>query len=277
MTVKRLIVFACIITSLSSTAQDSTSTDRPSKKEAKNEKRERRNAILKQEEEGVLAYNKQTVFGLKLRTNGYGLLFELGRSKSPRFTNLYLFELTEIKHPKEERQQTTNGIFSNSFVYGKINNFYQAKLGFGQQYILGQKGNKNGIAVMGIYQGGLSLGLLRPYYLNVSPVNGDDRDIKYDSRDSVIFLNGKINGSSGLGKGWNEIKMKPGAFVKTALRFDFGRFNETVQAVEIGVSLDAYSQKIQIMAPQDTNGQPAVKPQQLFFQAHIAILFGKRK
>lgn len=276
MIVKKVFICICLLSSLYSFAQDSTVSKRELKDTRKEEKRERRNAIIKQEDEGVLAYTKQSIFGLQLRTNGYGLLFELGRSKSPRFTNLYLLELTEIKHPKEERQQTSNGIFSNSFVYGKINNFYQAKLGFGQQYILGQKGNKNGIAVMGIYQGGLSLGLLRPYYINVSD-DSKDRDIKYDSPDSLIFLTGAINGSSGISKGWNEIKIKPGAFAKAALRFDFGRYNESVQAVEIGVSLDAYSQKIEIMAPRGSNGGEAVKPQQLFFQAHIAILFGKRK
>ncbi len=276
MIVKKLIVCVSLFLCLQSGAQDSTAARTNDRASSKKEKRERRNAILKQEEEGVLAYNKQTIFGVQARTNGYGILLELGRAKSPRFSNLYLLELTEIKNPKEERQQTTNGIFSNSFVYGKINNFYQARLGFGQQYILGQKGNKNGIAVMAVYQGGLSLGLLRPYYLNIDD-DGSERDIKYNSPDSTLFLTGGINGSSGISKGWNEIKMKPGAFVRTALRFDFGRFNETVQGVEIGVSLDAFSQKIEIMAPRGANGEEAVKPQQLFFQAHIALLFGRRK
>jgi hypothetical protein len=274
--VKKFIVFLLLSSSLYSLAQDSTSQRSP-KSERKEEKRKRMNAIIKQEEEGVLAYNKQSSFGLQLRTNGYGLFYELGRAKSPRSTNLYLIEITEIKHPKEEKETNTDGFFSNSFVYGKINNFYQVKLGFGKQYIFGQKGNKNGIAVMGIYQGGLSLGLLRPYYLSVFD-DQVERDIKYDSPDSALFLSGgSIIGSSGFGKGWNEIKMKPGAFVKGSLRFDFGRFNEQVQAIEIGLSVDAYSQKIEIMAPRDGQGFEAVKPKQFFFQGHIAFLFGRRK
>ncbi len=276
MILKKIITVFFVFATLYSVAQDSTATRRSSKNERKEEKRQRLNAIMKQEEEGILVYEKQTVGGIQLRTNGYGALLEIGRAKSPRFTNLYLLELSEIKHVKEQRQETSNGIFSNSFIYGKINHFYQAKLGFGQQYILGQKGNKNGIAVMGIYQGGLAMGLLRPYYLNVND-NTEARDIKYDSPDSLLFLNGEINGGSGFSKGWNEIKIKPGAFVKAALRFDFDRINETVKAVEIGVSLDAYAQKIAIMAPRGINGQEAVKPQQLFFQAHIAVLFGRRK
>ena len=121
-------------------------TKKDRKAEKKEEKRKRTNAIIKQEEEGVLAYNKQAAFGLQLRTNGYAAFFELGRMKSPRFTNLYLLEVSEIFHPKEEKVPSTDqNYFGGSFKYGKINNFYQAKLGFGQQYVLGQKGNKNGI------------------------------------------------------------------------------------------------------------------------------------
>ena len=72
-----------------------------------------------------------------------------------------------------------------------------------------------------------------------------------------------------MGKGWNELSIKPGAFAKTALRFDYGRFNEAVSGLEVGVSLDFYGEKIPIMVDQ--------KDKNLFFQGYIAILFGRRK
>lgn len=238
------------------------------KQSRKAEKRQKYAAMAKQEEEGVLSYTRQNTFGIQLRTNGYGLFYEHGRMKTPRFTNMYMVELTETKHQKEDRVQSQEGAFGGSFVYGKINNFYQLKLGFGQQYIFGQKGNKNGIAVMGIYQGGLSVGLLRPYYLDVED-NGTKRSVKYESADSVIFLSNNILGSSGLSKGWNELKVRPGAFLKAALRFDFNKYNEKVQAVQIGLSVEAYAQKI----PQIIER----KPQQIFFQGHLAYVFGGRR
>jgi hypothetical protein len=74
---------------------------------------------------------------------------------------------------------------------------------------------------------------------------------------------------AGLGKGWDHIKFKPGAYLKTALRFDFGRYNDNIQALEIGMSLEAYASKVSIMVQNE--------PQQLFFQGHIAFVFGKRK
>jgi hypothetical protein len=53
------------------------------------------------------------------------------------------------------------------------------------------------------------------------------------------------------------------------MRFDYGRYNETVSALEIGMSLEAYGSKIPILLYQ--------KERQLFFQGYVAIVFGKRK
>ena len=195
---KIILITLLTAVSLAGFAQDSNAPKKGMKKDKKEEKR-RRNAVLaKQEEEGVLIFTKQVTGGVQLRTNGYGAFLEIGRARSPRFTNLYTLEITEIKHNKEEK--ASGDLFANSFVYGKINNFYQAKLGFGQQYVLGQKGNKNGVAVLGIVNGGLSLGLLKPYYVRDRAGN----DIKYESKDSVIFLTpSEISGGSGFTKGWS--------------------------------------------------------------------------
>jgi hypothetical protein len=63
--------------------------------------------------------------------------------------------------------------------------------------------------------------------------------------------------------------MKPGGFVKTAMRFDYGRFNEVVSGIEVGLSIEFYGSKIPIMVDQ--------KDKQMFFQGYISILFGRRK
>ena len=246
-------------------------TKRKSPKENKKEDRRKKvNELIKQAEEGVLVYRKQSIFGLQARTNGFGAYYELGRMKTNRKTNIYRLDFTEIKHQKEDKQPNDGFLFGNPFIYGKINHFYQLTLGFGQQYILGQKGNKNGVAVSAVYNGGLALGLLRPYYVEVlDPGTGESRMIKYSKADSALFLSNNILGGGSFGKGWNEIKVKPGAFVKAALRFDYGRFNEVVSGIEAGISVEFYGAKIPIMVDQ--------KEKQIFFQGYIAILFGRRK
>ena len=245
--------------------------EKKDKKEARREEKKKKiNDIIRQDEEGVLIYSKQSIFGLQLRTNGYGIFFEKGKMKSQRNTMVYSIEFNEIKHPKEDKLPNGTGGFSfgNPYVYGKINNFYQLQLGFGVQHILGQKGNKNGVAVSVVYKGGLSMGLLRPYYIEIEE-NGANRTIKYSAETDSLFKFGFIIGGGGLGKGWGEIKMKPGAFAKTGLRFDFGRFNEVVSGIEVGVSAEVYSSKIPIMLLQ--------KEKQFYYQGHISIMFGHRR
>ncbi len=261
-----LLMIALFATSL--LAQNTGETNRGKKNLKKEERREKINAMIRQEEEGVLVFSKQSILGIFFRTNGYGFNYELGKMKSLTSANIYGFEFSEIKHIKEDKLPNGALTFGNPYIYGKINNFYQLKLGFGQQRMLGQKGNKNGVSVSAVYSGGLALGLLRPYYLQVQNQSGVIKFISY-KQDSTLFLNGLIHGGGGIDKGWSEIEMKPGVYAKGALRFDYGRFNEVVSGLEVGLSMEAYGAKIPIMAH--------TKAQQLFFQGHIAILFGRRK
>lgn len=264
-----ILAILFIATGLNVWAQDSASkTSRPIRNNQKIEKRERINSILKQEEEGNLAFTRQTAFGVQLRTNGYGAFLEIGRRKTPRWTDTYTLEIDEIKSHKEQKVSGTQSFFGNSFIYGKANNFYQAKLGYGRQYILGQKGNRNGVAVIGTFQGGLSLGFLKPYYVQALDSTGLDRTISY-YQDSATFVSNEVYGSGGFTKGFSELKFRPGLYLKTALRFDFGKFNETISAIEIGVSVEAYAQKVLIMVYNPEK--------QLFLQGHVAFVFGRRK
>lgn len=271
---KFLLLITLIAISTAMFAQDTTATIEPvsrrsAKEEKKRQRREKINTMIRQDEEGVLAYHKQNIFGIQLRSMGYGLMYEIGRMKTVRRTMTYNIELSEIKNAKEDK---VGGFFiGNPYIYGKINNFYQLKLGIGNQYLLGEKGNRNGVAVSAVYGGGLSIGLLRPYYIQVvDPSTNDAKTIKYSTEDSLLFAQGgNIIAGGGLGKGWGEMKIRPGAYGKAGLRFDYGRFNEVVSAIEVGVSLDFYAKKVPIMLSQ--------KDKQLFFQGYITLQFGRRK
>lgn len=239
----------------------------------KSERQERINNLIRQQEEGALVFNKQKVFGIRLNTDGWGAFYEKGIMKNFKVTNLYSLEFNEKKHPKEIKTSINDGFFQigNPFVYGKQNIFYQLKLGFGQQRHVGGKANKNGVAVQWVYAGGVSLGLERPYYVRVfdNTPNGY-RDIKYSQTDSAAFLQPfNIIQGTGLRYGWRDMQYVPGLHAKTAFRFDYGRFNEVVSALEIGINVEAYSRKIDIMLQNNNN--------QVFFNAYVALLFGKRK
>ena len=249
-------------------------TERDAKKE---ERRQNIDNLIRQQEEGALIFNQQSVFGVRLNTDGLGLMYEKAYMKTPKLANYFSIEINEKRHDKEQKkslQVQTGGFafFGTPYIYGKRNRFYQMKLSYGQQRMIGGKTNKNGVAIYSIYGGGLTVGLERPYYVRIVDNTAPDgtREIKYTTEDSAIFLapNNILSGT-GLRKGWGEMKVVPGVHAKAALRFDYGRFNETVAAIEIGLNIEAYSRKVQIMLLNPS--------QQVFFNGYISLLFGKRK
>ena len=110
--------------------------------------------------------------------------------------------------------------------------------------------------------------MLRPYEVEVDK-NGERTYVRYESEDSTLFINGPYYGGPNLGKGWNHLKVTPGLYVKPALRFDYGRFNDLVSALEVGVTAEYYTKKIPQMVYN--------KQRQFFFGAYVAVEFGKRK
>ena len=266
---KKIVIAACFCLSITTLFAQG----REAKQQKKEERKERINQLVKQEEEGALIFNKQNVFGIRLTTDGYSAFYELGQLKTPTRTNLYSLEIGERKHSKEEklsRGSTFGPALGNPYIYGKVNNFYYAKLGFGQQRLIGGKGNKNGVAISAIYGGGFTAGLLKPYYIEINDAAGNRMDLKYNGKNDSTFLSSdNIYGSSSFGKGFGEIKFVPGVFAKTALRFDYGRFNESVNAIEVGLNFDFYGQKMPILLLNDEK--------RFFFSAYASILFGRRK
>ncbi|MDI9357437.1 MAG: hypothetical protein QM528_00645 [Phycisphaerales bacterium] len=251
-----------------------------SPKEIKKEKRRLQIERWRElESEGTIVFEKYNLFHLKLNTDGYSFGFEHGKAKKVSLDNIYWFEFGERKSFKEQKltpiipydETYTLVTLGKPFVYGKINNFYYLKFGYGQQRLIGKKNNKSGVGVTGIYGGGLSLAFLKPYYLDVQdPNTGQYERIAYDGTDESLFLNASaILGYAGFGTGFNQIRVVPGAFTRLGFRFDFGRFNDVVTAVEVGINAEIYTSKIAILAKQT--------PKIFFFNSYLAFDIGGRK
>jgi hypothetical protein len=266
---KIVLTLLVIVATITVWSQDTAVQKRSSGKHVKKDaRRDRINSLLRQEEEGEIVFNKQNVFGVKLLTDGYGITYELGKFKAPRRSLLYQIELSERKHRKEKKLAATvdNQFQINSVVFGKTHNFYMLKLGIAQQHVIGGKANKNGVAVSAIYGGGLSVGMLKPYYVDVE----DSANNRSRKRYPEIIDNSYFElGAAGFTVGWNAVKIRPGAYVKTAMRFDYGRLNETVTAIEVGLGAEFYSTKMSQLIYN--------KEKQFFFNAYVSLLLGKRK
>ena len=251
-------------------AQDSTSAYRSV------QNKRHMKAKMRTDEEGDIIFNKQNIFGIHLSSDGYGLSFEKGYFKTPSKTLIYQFEVNEVHSPKEHHITATsdNGYSFSSVVPYKANNLYEVKAAIGQEILIGGKGNKNGVAVQALYSGGLTLGLLKPYLLNVTnTISQASTQMTYAqlvaSQNNPADFGDEPTGAAGFLAGWNKVAFKPAVNARQAMRFDYGRENKTVAAVEVGITEEYYLSDIDLMY--------LVKGQHFFFNSYVAILFGGRK
>ena len=214
--------------------------------------------------------------GIRLNSNGWSVYTDFGKVKpkdlrrSDMFYNVrfWQIEFTEKKDPKEEKLTSSNntGNGSNRYIYGKINNFYALKLGYGFRKLLVGKPDPGSVSMHWVNVIGVSIGLEKPYYLNIY---SDPNAIKYSDATATEFLNQDlIEGSAGFGKGLSEIKVIPGGHFKSAIHFDFSANRKNVLGVETGFNVEYYSSDIQMLA-----NKPGTT---YFFDIFLAIQFGRR-
>lgn len=231
-----------------------------------------------------IIYNKEFTIDLRFHTHGFALGTQIGRINTYYLTRFMHFELGELKHPKEYRQSdfqtATAGKVSRAFVFGKQNSLYVLRAGFGEKRYFSEKAKQKGLAIGISYQAGPSLGILKPYYLelyrSLDPGSGEYfiRSERYTPESADDFLNlGLIYGSSGFSKGLDEISLMPGGHAKAALHFDWGAFDEFVKALEVGVMLDLYFKDVPIMV--DT-GVGDIENTPIFLNLFVNIQLGKR-
>jgi hypothetical protein len=199
-----------------------------------------------------------------------------GRIISPYRSWIFNLDITEVKAEKERRNST--GIFSTpntnntAYVYGKRNSFYLARLGAGQKIYISEKNSSQSLTVAFSYQGGFTLGALKPYYLQL--IYRTDSTYRpsteaYSEENQSVFLNpNNIVGAGGFRLGWDAVKIRPGFFVKTALWIELGSDTHILGALEFGTIIDAFAQPIPILAL--SNSSPVM------FHLYANFYFGGR-
>lgn len=238
-----------------------------------------------------LVYNKETTFDMTLHTTGIGVAFaaNFGTIKTYYKTTYYQVQIGELRHTKEDRQSSESsnvagGRSSRSYFFGKQNSLYVIRAGKGVKRYLSEKAKHKGVAIGFTYEGGLTLGLLKPYYLeliypqDVGPNPLDVRSEKYSDENASQFLNVNgynIYGSSGFTKGLKEIKPVPGVHFKMGAHFDWGAVDEMVKAIEAGFMIDVFYRKIPLMVENDAITNAENRP--FFVNLYLTLQLGKRR
>jgi len=243
-----------------------------------------------------IVYDREAAGDLKLFSNGFEIGLNLGRIKTYYRTEYWHFGIGELKHHREYKNRdgitggNNIGRNSRSYIYGKQNSLYAVRLGYGIKRYYSEKARKKGLAIGVSYEGGPTLGVLKPYYLEINRTElGGTAQLsteKYNGDNANLFLNtDRIFGAAPAINGFSEVKVKPGIHLMGAIHFDWGAFDEYVKAIEIGIAADIFFAELPILVDDATytNAGTAIEilPENVrnrpyFLNFYISFQLGKR-
>ena len=228
-------------------------------------------------------YRTVTTFGLATNTNsgvigGFafrhskqlpGTLFGLPQAR------YFSVELVNVKHPKE-LQSSINSVGSR-FIEGKENYLFVIRPQYGREVKLFQRNSDEGVAVSGIVAAGPSLGIIKPYYLEVSYGNST-RTVPASQVNGFATATGEtVTGSGGFFQGLDQSKLTVGLNLKAALSFELSAFRSNTTGVEIGFLAEIFPNKVVIIPNTDPSGNREDGNRNFFTSGYITLFFGSKK
>ncbi len=216
-------------------------------------------------------YKSVLSFGLTTNTNS-GLLGGIAARKeiaidNNAFHKQFHYINLEIVSVNHYRESTTSSNGSgSSYVFGKQNYLFAIRPQYGREINIFRKSSEGGININAILAGGPTIGLLKPYYIQVFAGRGILRDEIFDPKKHNF---GNIAGSGGFFEGLNQAEIIPGASIKAALNFELDAFRQSNISLEIGFLAEIYSKKVNIMATAENRNT--------FTSGYLTIFFGGKK
>ncbi len=192
------------------------------------------------DDEKKIFYRNEKSWAIFIKNNGIGGNFRKGTRINSFRKYIWEIDMHYVKHTREIKiSNTTTNL--NQFVFGKVNFAWDTRGGVGFQREMFRKIDKNGVAIRYFYNIGPTLLLLKPIYYEVF-VNEYTEDQKFHI-DSAQYIVGR----SSFFKGFNEISIDPGAYIKGGISFEFGKHDNRLQALELGAMAAAYLNEFEIM------------------------------
>lgn len=216
----------------------------------------------------TILYEKSIHGGIHLHPKGWGLNFFSGDIQTVDKTRLIGIEILGMKHSKELKL-TPFDESAKGFSYGKLNAFYIIRPSYGVKRVLTDKLRKGGLEVSLVTAIGPSLGFTKPIYLEIdTDPRREILNLSSERYDPDNHNTNNIHGKSSGFQGFSELRIRPGVYVKTSLFFEISPYKTQMKGVEVGAAVDAYSEKIPIMAFEENN--------QFFFSFFINLFIGSK-
>jgi len=221
---------------------------------------------LYKEDPPVLIKNEGE-FGFILHTQGWGFNYRRGKSITVNTKRFWDFDFVTEFHPKEVT--TTNPAIpdAKSYIYGKLNNAFFLRAGYGREKIMYDREEKRGLQIRYNYGGGLSMGITKPIYIEVVSQDNIGSNIeKFDPANpqDPNYIIGRASFTYGL----DELQFHPGLYYKMGLSFQQCNENNNFYVLETGFVFDVFPKEIPIMMQTPNN--------KFFLSFYINLMIGKR-
>lgn len=185
-------------------------------------------------EQSRVYYRNERTFSLALNSDGFGGGYREGKWIDPRKKTLYEIDFNFLKHPKEVKLSNPWYQTTGTFVFGKLNSVATIRGGMGIQREIFPKKDLGGIAINYFVSGGVTIAAYKPiYYRVLYPIPGSGYfEIKEEKFEVSIHQPADIYSKASFTKGFDEIKVLPGAYLKGGFSFEFSRNDKVLHAVE---------------------------------------------
>ena len=191
-----------------------------------------------------ILYKNERNVGVNLHSLGGGVHIRRVWNENVKWQRFLEFDVVSLKHPKQVK--TVNAFFSDAkgYDFGKRNSTFLIRSGYGKQFILFDKDDFGGIMVSTIASVGLSAAFLKPVYLDILYQDELTNEFyveteRYDPVDPN-HTPYSIYGRSPYFKGFEEMKVQIGAYIKGGVTIEFSKKDEVIKSIEAGVCFDAF-------------------------------------
>ena len=210
---------------------------------------QRKNAVIQAPQKTVSTSTSEWSLGVSTSTNSGifgGIQFRKpwGTSENKNFVSLEAALLNDYR--EFTSPYTYNG---RSHKDGKLNQLIAIRPAFGRQWTLLQKSTEGGQKLMGLFSTGPSIGLQKPYYVEISYDNGGQatEEVPYAKTLDNTYKKVIIMGESSLLKGLNESVIVPGWHIKTAVNMEIETLKQNNIGIEIGFVVDYFTKPIEML------------------------------
>ncbi len=174
---------------------------------------------------------------------------------------------------KDYREFTSPYSFNGrTYLEGKLNQLVVLRPMYGRTMTLFRKTAEGGPALRGIVATGPSIGMQKPYYVDISYTNTATNQtlttaVPYAKTLDNSYPKAYIIGSAGILNGFPESKIVPGWHLKSALNLELESFRQNHMSVELGFCLDYFTQPIEML-----NQTPG---RSVYTTGYLTVFFGK--